>query len=336
MTLKNRRELSIDGLKGIAIFMVVWGHVICSLSGKEIDALTMPIQRIIYLVHMPLFMFLSGMVSKRYIEEGSIHKGIWKKIIQLILPMSAWCLITWLMVLPWGGQVLTFRGVLKSLYSAFYSSYWFIWSLFICSIYTKFCATVSKGKHIWMVVLVLLFYLLPNNAHLLFLHMNSTKTMLPYYVAGYFLTKYDWKYYASIRWLFVVSLVFYVFCCFIVKQDWFMYYLNLDIWNINSSLRDYFHLLFLLVSGFSGIYCLLYISQKIDWNKKITYSIQLTGRYTLGIYMIQGIIFNVILRKYPLVWGNDIGWFIISIGLTVLCLLLVIIIKKTPLIKRIV
>ena len=58
------RDKSLDLLKAIAIFLVVWGHSI-QYFGEGIGVLDNPIGKFIYMVHMPLFMFVSGYVSIR-------------------------------------------------------------------------------------------------------------------------------------------------------------------------------------------------------------------------------------------------------------------------------
>lgn len=54
------RDLKLDGLKSILIFLVVLGH----LSFKE--PLGIPLHRIIYAFHMPAFVFVSGYLTSPY------------------------------------------------------------------------------------------------------------------------------------------------------------------------------------------------------------------------------------------------------------------------------
>lgn len=51
---------AIDGLKGCAIFMVVYGHAIASFSGLGDGSQTMLAQKGNLLIHMPLFVLLSS------------------------------------------------------------------------------------------------------------------------------------------------------------------------------------------------------------------------------------------------------------------------------------
>ena len=69
----KKRDLTIDIAKGICIFLVVLGH--CHDAGF--------IRHYIYLFHMPLFFFLSGMF---FHPEEKLAYGIYKKVRTLIVP----------------------------------------------------------------------------------------------------------------------------------------------------------------------------------------------------------------------------------------------------------
>lgn len=332
----KQRDLSIDALKAIAIFMVVYGHSIAAFSGLEYQSLNMPIQKIIYLVHMPLFMFLSGMVSKRFLEEANIIDGISRKIKQLLLPMFFWCVISWslqvyLNLTSAGTPILA----VKSLYGAIESGYWFIWSLFICSVYTKIVLSISRGKKLGVICGLLLFYAIPQCDQMAVFHLDETKFMLPFYYGGYLLSKYDWKQSVSKIWFFITSLIIYIICCVYVRPNMFIYLLNLDFWH-NPFFYNYIHLLFLLIAGFAGIYCFLFISQKISFERCGLSYISSLGQSTLGIYLIQGVLFNVILKWRPIIIGNHVVWFLLSVLITLVCYLVVYIFKKTRILKYIV
>lgn len=55
----NNRITYIDALKGLAIILVVWGHVAEKSMGVEV----MPFNRMYGSFHMPLFIFLSGLFA---------------------------------------------------------------------------------------------------------------------------------------------------------------------------------------------------------------------------------------------------------------------------------
>lgn len=50
----------IDALKGIAIVLMFWGHVVQYGNGGQIDFFDNTVFKTIYTFHMPLFMLISG------------------------------------------------------------------------------------------------------------------------------------------------------------------------------------------------------------------------------------------------------------------------------------
>ena len=87
MQVQKKRIDALDLLKSLAIFLVIWGHVIqhcLSLNpGDE------PVYRVIYTFHMPLFMVLCGFFS-----WNSMKMGFWgmlkKKMLAILLPSIVW------------------------------------------------------------------------------------------------------------------------------------------------------------------------------------------------------------------------------------------------------
>lgn len=87
------RDKKIDVLKGIAIYLVVMGHVIAwffkdfSANSDLLPTNTMALWNFIYSFHMPLFVFLSGYVfmnpQKRY-----SFKHIAKRCVTYMIPFT--------------------------------------------------------------------------------------------------------------------------------------------------------------------------------------------------------------------------------------------------------
>jgi fucose 4-O-acetylase-like acetyltransferase len=74
----TNRSQYFDNAKLILIFLVVFGHVISPLKGN--DKILFTLYTVIFLFHMPAFIFISGLFSKGYRKKGFLFKSI-KKIL---------------------------------------------------------------------------------------------------------------------------------------------------------------------------------------------------------------------------------------------------------------
>lgn len=90
----------IDARKGIAICLMVLGHVIQYGNGKEVLLSELfwenKIFLLIYSFHMPFFIFLSGFCFWNTCNKYSVSQIIKKKINSLIIPLLAWNTIMFL------------------------------------------------------------------------------------------------------------------------------------------------------------------------------------------------------------------------------------------------
>jgi fucose 4-O-acetylase-like acetyltransferase len=136
MTATKNRDLFLDIAKGLAIILVVVGHVVQGSSPKFDDLLWF---KVIYSFHMPLFVFLSGAVAAIAFKSDRVEEGvsaalqqakarIAKAIVRLLLPFIAWCLIN---------QLIYHHS--ESLLSAFVLAFrrpdtalWFLLAIFYC------------------------------------------------------------------------------------------------------------------------------------------------------------------------------------------------------------
>ena len=78
--MKAKRNVFIDIIKGVAIFLMLWGHCIqYCVANSSVDFFENSVFKAIYSFHMPLFMLVSGYLffysfSKRDLKSLLIHK----------------------------------------------------------------------------------------------------------------------------------------------------------------------------------------------------------------------------------------------------------------------
>lgn len=127
MTTGEKRIGYFDVLKGIAIYMVVMGHVLTyGITGTE-PSVTF---RLIGSIHMPLFFFISGYFTVKETGRGFAQVSLTRRFIQLIVPMVAVSTL-WIYYYPHSSLqkhlVCTFPALWGNLWK---NGYWFTPVLF--------------------------------------------------------------------------------------------------------------------------------------------------------------------------------------------------------------
>ena len=76
--MNKERDYFFDNLKAVLIFLVVLGHFLLPIHGESVLVV---VKRLIYVFHMPLFVFVSGYFAKKIYKNGQYN---FKKILYLI------------------------------------------------------------------------------------------------------------------------------------------------------------------------------------------------------------------------------------------------------------
>lgn len=127
MAIQTNRLHYFDMLKGIAIFMVVMGHVI-TFCVREIDST--PLFKFIGQIHMPLFFFISGWFGYKTLETVNVNKTLISRFKQLIVPMVVVSSI-WVIYFGHSGLESPIKSTFADLWQdAWKNGYWFTLVLF--------------------------------------------------------------------------------------------------------------------------------------------------------------------------------------------------------------
>ena len=132
----ENRILYIDALKGLAIILVVWGHIAEKSMGIE----NMPFNWMYGSFHMPLFIFLSGFFAYKGMNRIS-WKYIWhflqKKAVRILLPF----------IVVGGFYSILVEHSFTAVLTGESGGYWFLPALFYCMVLGLFqrCLAVRWG-----------------------------------------------------------------------------------------------------------------------------------------------------------------------------------------------
>ncbi len=192
------RDLRIDVLKGIGIILVVWGHCV-GIFIREI-----------YIFHIPLFFFLSGLFF------SSKPNFVWRKMKTLIFPAIGYSIFFFLSVsILGGGYAERFKAFSIYNLAVFDGPLWFLYALFLISVFYYFLFRLVKNS-LWRLIFtyaigigfVLWDVTLP-------FYLRQAACSLPFYSTAYFLNQKGWVYTKNKGWiilfvsLFVAAILFY-------------------------------------------------------------------------------------------------------------------------------
>jgi len=203
----RERNLLLDYLKGLAIFLVIWGHCLQFATTSTFDFFSNQAFVIIYSFHMPLFMVISGYLFFLTQKNKSFTGIAWSKTQQILIPL-----------LIWGGVMLLIphvRAILQGRLSGIITApqyiesitggFWFLWCSYVCALLNAFVNKFVKDQ-LWAYVLITtVILLLPNDYNFYFV-----KFTLPYFfrVISITNTSVSSKVYARLRRM-------HPFCCFL-------------------------------------------------------------------------------------------------------------------------
>lgn len=263
----------IDRLKGFAILLVVMGHVsgFCYHEGAE------EMERFIGSFHMPLFMFLSGMVTKT-ISAPPIDIYKWgRKIGALLLPLfvfgfcfTLYCTDTSsIQAIP--AKIWTFISSNNKM------GYWYLFALALFYA-TMPLYSLNKKSRWWTDVFIgclieAIFYIgwKPENTLTDVMCLLNAASFYPFFIIGYMVRKYNMmEWLRKQNWLFSVSLIAYVSMFAFPFQ---IHVLHTLTWRLLMPLTG------ILTS-------LLFFTNREKENSWIDRQLSFIGRHTLDVYIL--------------------------------------------------
>lgn len=241
----------IDRLKGFAILAVVMGHFLFYVLSTQGIAL-----EVIGSFHMPLFMFLSGLVANVH----TIRKVSYK-------------LISFMMPLLTVGTLYAYY-IDSSFFDLVQSPYKFgYWYLYVISVFYLFIYLLNKLNEFWCVFVTFALW-----GGILFLNTVTTKEWndifslwilkqyWPFFVCGYFIARFSLMgKFTSLNWLYTL--------CFII------YIVSFSFWYSGKSYLYY-------IVAFSFVFAILYLFMSREGKSSLLEkNLEWLGRNTLDIYI---------------------------------------------------
>lgn len=324
--MESKRLEFIDSLKGFAIFLVIWGHVIMQFHWYPNFTYS-----IIYSFHMPLFFILSGFFFKSSLKLN-LKDFLSKKSFQLLYPWFFWCVI--MGIDQMAGHYLDNRTYLFIIITVFNRWFWFLKDLWLSYVITYVCYKILKKGYLVAVFGILFVLAAP------FFKIQSF--YFPLFLFGILLKENYSLIVKHLNKILCISFSLFVICLFFWSDQYLSIFPNM--FSYKSYSYDFPNLylsLFRLLVGISGSIFFFTLFQKTCRANFFYSYFSRKGNYTLGIYILQTIIVEVIFPRY-IPFHIENKWIyaltiapVVSIIVMEICTLIVVWISKSKTLSKV-
>ena len=275
-----------DAIKALAMYLVIWGHCILHLGSWNKNDDTVFV--VINTFHVSLFMMVAGYFSTSSLALG-FDNMLLNKTKQLIIP----CLL-------WGGIITLLYAYYShdtsKIPADFFDSLWFLKSLFFCYI----LAFIALRLGTVPTVLVILASMV--------LTIFKINVMFPAFMLGIFIKK---KELAGVetgkRWVLWLTLSVFIFMAYFYDGHYYnspnriMGIIREE--SLGTWLAYFGKTVYRILIGNCGALFVLLIF-KDHFASMGNNFICKVGKETLGIYILQAVILETILKQYITFYGN--------------------------------
>lgn len=292
MEIANKRNESLDILKGVLVLLVVWGHAIQFGFSKEYvenyKCFEDIIYKLIYSFHMPLFMAISG-----YLFYYSINKGflqiVRNKVRGILVPYIYYC--TLLAIISFS----SWRDDYMLLFKTYANGFWFLTSVMLNMLIVG-AIVCGVRYHFWQNTILFVTSLAVIFIPEVFLY-NTHAYVYPAFVIGFLANKYAIKLRYK-KWMCLLAVFLFLIITFLFERDFFIYTTGVSIYewggqiNINQLRIDVVRWAFALINSIGFIV----IIGSIRWSKWVKDILTTISKYSIGIYCLSIIIQAIIYK----------------------------------------
>ena len=185
----QQRNHYLDILRGLAVFLMVFGHCLQYGNGTELiksnGFFYNTVFELIYSFHMPLFMILSGYLFFYTVRKCENHKAFIKnRFWRIIMPVIGWQTVRYLLIAV--SMIINKESVtiyfVYSYVRSWVTYFWFLPAILYSSIIVYLVRRYAKDSVIVYIVVMAVTLVTPDY---FVTNLAQHKFMYPYFVCGY-------------------------------------------------------------------------------------------------------------------------------------------------------
>lgn len=299
---KIERNSDIDKTKGLLIFLVVFGHFLENYMGWYGDS-SGPILRFIYLIHMPAFIFISGMFFNTDKWKDNFYRYfsifIFFQILYVIFEFVLF-----------GGDIFKWLS----------TPYWIMWFMFTLSMYCLITPILIKRKMALFISVGLSIYIGLVGTDNYPFSIGRTLSFLPFFMMGVLYGKQVWnalntKNYIGIYSLIVIGVLAAASYFIDVKPAWLFGVANIDHYYGSVFFEMKVKISLLIASS-------LAIVSVIKLSSYLPEFFAVFGKNSLSIYLFHGFVV-VLISRHVAVSQPDIRMILLLLAVSfAVCIIL--------------
>lgn len=305
----KERNRTIDIIRGFAVLLVLWGHVIQYFTIDGFAFYDNWLYKTIYSFHMPLFMIVSG-----YLFYYSASKYSFGTIISKRVRTLGWAMIIWggcynlvlqMLYVLMRHETFSFLELYKSLFSS-----WFIWSVLLSSMVTGWIEKKIKVKGVKIVVYIIstiIISVLPCAEYNLF--------MIPYFMIGYSMANSSQceKIFSMNKYLKLLIVILFLGLLSLYKSRDLVYVSGVNPFKSSEGALtqvwiDLYRWIIGLLGAIVAIEGIRYLVLKRKWNNIFTKWLETMGKYSLQIYLVQKLLLEFLGNRIMSLIVQKVGY----------------------------
>lgn len=285
------REEKYDLAKALAIYFVVFGHVLAQAGYKNLH--------MVIFSYMPVFFFISGYFLYHSVNKYKFKVFFLKKLKTLFIPYLIWSAISFFLNIlllllhrKWNIQNIAKEFINIFLYAR---STWFFIILFISSIFLAAFAYLIKNKY-WKLLCIVAWIIVSlqpvDDLFMLF----KFKWLFPFMMLGYCISEYkpNFLYANSLSWLKCILYIgiFIILSNVFYNESFFLGYSKFDYCTILEAIVG---IIYYIISTI-GIISYIIVSQKL-LNYNLGHKLKCIGQSTADIYVIHMFLVKILVLE---------------------------------------